>query len=65
LRCTIEDSGKAFNPLDRPEVDTSVSLDNKPIGGLGIHMIRKLMDRVVYERSSPINRLILIKKLPD
>jgi anti-sigma regulatory factor (Ser/Thr protein kinase) len=65
LRCTIEDSGKAFNPLDRAEVDTSVSLDDKPIGGLGIHMIRKLMDRVVYERVSPINRLILIKKLPD
>jgi serine/threonine-protein kinase RsbW len=64
LRSIIEDSGKAFNPLDRAEVDTTISLDHKPVGGLGIHMIRKLMDRVVYERSGPINRLILIKKLP-
>ena len=44
----VEDDGKPFNPLERAEVDTSVPLGQKPIGGLGIHLMRSFMDEVSY-----------------
>ena len=62
LRARVEDGGKSFNPLDRPEVDIGLPLDVKPIGGLGIHMVRKLMDETVYERCNDKNVLSLTKR---
>ena len=61
-RVEIEDDGIAFNPLDRPPVDTSAPLETRPIGGLGIHMIRQLMDAVEYRRADGHNILTLIKR---
>jgi len=59
----IEDDGKAFDPLSLPEVDTSRPLDQKPMGGLGIHLIRKFMDEVRYRREANKNILHLRKRL--
>ena len=63
LITVIEDDGKAFNPLERPEVDTSTLLDDKPIGGLGIHFVKNLMDDLKYERVADKNTLTLTCKL--
>lgn len=61
LAIQIEDDGRAFNPLDRPPPDLTLPLDQRPIGGLGIHMIRHSVDAVEYRRKD--NRNILSLKL--
>lgn len=61
----IADDGKPFNPLDRPAVDTSIPLEHRPIGGLGIHLLRNVMDEVRYQRTGNQNVLRLKKRLPD
>lgn len=59
----VVDDGKPFDPLERPEVDTSIPLDQKPVGGLGIHLIRQFMDQVQYRREGNKNVLTLRKRL--
>jgi anti-sigma regulatory factor (Ser/Thr protein kinase) len=63
LLIEVEDDGKPFNPLLNPEVDTSVPMDEKPIGGLGIHLIRRFMDEVNYRREAGKNILSMRKRL--
>lgn len=63
LEFIISDSGQPFDPTAAPEADTSLSLDDRPIGGLGIYLVRKLMDSVHYQRLEGKNILTLIKKL--
>ena len=58
----IEDDGREFNPLRMPPVDVSQPLENRPIGGLGIHMVRQLMDEVAYRRENGRNILTLTKR---
>jgi len=59
----IEDDGKAFNPLLNNEPDTGLSLENRKIGGLGIHFVRKIMDDILYTRTGNKNILELTKSL--
>jgi len=59
----VEDDGREFNPLASPPVDVSVPLERRPIGGLGIHMIRQLMDSVTYRRENGRNILKLVKRI--
>ena len=59
----VEDDGKAFNPLQIPEADTSAPLETRPIGGLGVHLIRRFMDDVDYRREGNKNVLRLRKRL--
>ena len=61
LAIQIEDDGRAFNPLDRPPPEVTLPLDQRPIGGLGIHMMRRSVDAVEYRRQA--NRNILSLKL--
>ncbi len=63
LRFVLSDSGKAFDPTAKPDVDISASVEDRPIGGLGIHLLRKIMDSVSYERKEDMNILTMIKKL--
>ncbi len=63
VRMTVEDDGREFNPLDRPPVDTTEPLETRGIGGLGIHMIRKLMDRVEYHRDGGRNILTMTRRV--
>lgn len=61
----IIDSGKPFNPLEIPEPDTHASLEDRPVGGLGVHLARRLMTRVEYRREAGKNRLVMLKRSGD
>lgn len=57
----IEDKGLAFNPTLAPEVDTNLSAEDREIGGLGIHILRNIMDEMEYHRHDERNILRLTK----
>lgn len=59
----VTDTGKEFDPTLAPEVDITLSADERPIGGLGIFLIRQIMNEVRYERIDGKNILTLEKKL--
>ena len=59
----IEDDGKPFNPIEFETPDVSCSVEECKIGGLGIHIMKKLMDEVCYERCDDKNILNLKKKI--
>jgi len=61
LCLSIEDDGKPFNPVAFKTPDVSCSIEESKIGGLGIHIIRKLMDDICYKRSKNKNVLKLKK----
>ena len=63
LKITIIDSGAPFDPTVREQVDTTLSAQERPIGGLGIHLVRQIMDSINYERIDKLNVLTLRKKL--
>ena len=57
----IADDGVAFDPLQIPAPELDSSLDDRPIGGLGVHLVRGLMDSVTYRREGGWNRLSVTK----
>ena len=59
----IEDDARVFNPLEAPAPNLALPVEQKPIGSLGIYLMRSVMDRVDYERSGTRNILRLIKVL--
>ena len=59
----ITDSGIPFDPTVAAQADTTLSAEERPIGGLGIFLVRQLMDRVEYERQGCKNVLTLTKNL--
>jgi anti-sigma regulatory factor (Ser/Thr protein kinase) len=59
----IEDNGLPFNPLMKKDLKLPDDLDHAEIGGLGIHIVKKLMDDMAYERKRGRNRLTLKKFL--
>ena len=62
---TIEiiDDGKPFDPLtDAPDPDTESSIEDRAVGGLGIHLVRTMMDEVSYRREENRNHMILVKR---
>ena len=63
LAFIISDSGTAFDPTAREAIDISAGVDERPIGGLGIHLIREIMDQVSYERRDGKNYLTITKKI--
>ena len=63
LKITIIDCGKPFDPTVQGEVDTTLSAEQRNIGGLGIHIMRQNMDSINYERIDNLNVLTLRKKL--
>ena len=63
LKFIISDSGKEFDPTAAPEADVTLGVEDRPIGGLGIYLVRKIMDSVSYERTDGKNVLSMIKKL--
>ena len=63
LVLTILDDGIPFNPFVGPEPDMSLSLGEREIGGLGIHLVRNVMDEVSYNRRTDRNVVILVKYL--
>lgn len=59
---TLEDSGKPYNPLARKEPDITIKAEDRPIGGLGVHLIRKNMDEVNYAYRDRKNLLTMTKR---
>ena len=60
LTINIEDDGRPFDPLnDAPEPDLTSPIEDRPIGGLGIHFVREMMDEVTYRHEDGKNCLEL------
>lgn len=59
----IEDDGRPFDPLKLPEPDVKAPLRERCVGGVGIHLVRKLMNAVSYRRVADRNRLEFKKHL--
>jgi sigma-B regulation protein RsbU (phosphoserine phosphatase) len=65
LVLTIKDAGVPFNPFARETPDITESVEEREIGGLGIHMVRSLMDEVSYQRQINKNVVTLVKLIED
>lgn len=63
LTIVLTDTGLPFDPTAREDPDVSLSAEERPIGGLGIFLIKKMMDEVVYRRKDDANVFIMSKKL--
>jgi anti-sigma regulatory factor (Ser/Thr protein kinase) len=64
LRIELSDNGRAFDPASADAPDLTSPLAEREPGGLGLHLIRTMMDRVEYSRDGGENRLVLEKSLP-
>ena len=63
LKLIISDEGTPFDPTEKALADTTLSAEERPVGGLGILLVRKLMDSINYERIDGKNVLTLRKYL--
>ena len=63
LTAEITDNGRPFDPTAAPVPDLSLPLEERPAGGLGIHLMRSMMDRIDYRRSGGKN-LLRLEKAP-
>ncbi len=63
VRVTIADNGPPFDPLAFAEPDTELGVEERGIGGLGIHLVRQMMDEVGYQRREGWNVVVLAKRL--
>lgn len=57
------DCGKPFDPTDVPEPDITSPLEERPIGGLGLFMVKNLMDSITYQREDGHNILTIQKRI--
>jgi serine/threonine-protein kinase RsbW len=60
---TVEDDGPEFDPLSLPPPDVTASLADRRVGGLGVFLVRKMMDSVSYARIAGRNQLRMSKRL--
>ena len=63
LTINVIDDGHPFDPLTAPPPDFSLQVRDRPVGGLGIYLLRKLADHMSYERRDGTNRLTLTKRM--
>lgn len=63
LFVTIKDDGLEFDPTKKRDPDTTLSAEERPIGGLGVFLIKQLMDNVEYKREGKTNYLTLTKNI--
>ena len=63
LTLSIEDEGIPFNPLEKKDPEIPADLIDVRIGGLGIHIVRKLMDDIRYNRKQGRNKLTMKKSI--
>lgn len=64
FRMEVVDDGIAFDPTTIPPADVNAPIDDRPIGGLGMHLIRATMDRIAYQRREGRNHLLMAKTIP-
>ena len=63
LEITLIDDGEPYDPTEQKEPDINLSAEERPIGGLGIFLIKKTMDDVKYFRKDEKNHLVMAKKV--
>ena len=64
LTLMVENDGPAFDPLLLPAPDVAASLEERKVGGLGVYLVRQMMDVVCYQRVAARNQLRMTKRLP-
>lgn len=62
LRIRIRDQAPQFDPTNTARPDLSLPLHRRPVGGLGIHLIREFVDEIAYEHRNGVNELTLVKR---
>lgn len=65
IHLEFRDNGKPFNPLDHPPPDLDADIVDRPIGGLGIHLIRELSEAVSYARQRDYNVFSCALRRPE
>jgi len=63
IEIKLIDDAREFNPLEKENVDLTVSLQDKQVGGLGIHLVKQKMDEIKYERKENKNILYMNKRI--
>ena len=61
----LTDDGPPFDPFGQSAPDTTLSVEERPLGGLGIHLVGQLMDQVNYQRRDGHNVVVLVKELAN
>ena len=65
LKIIVIDDANPYNILDKENPDTSLSLEDKPIGGLGIYLVKRLMTNIDYDYRDGKNHLLLTKSFTE
>ena len=63
LIISLVDDGQPYDPTLKADPDITLSAEERPVGGLGIFLIKKIMDKVEYQRKTNKNFLILTKNI--
>ena len=63
IAVTVEDDGVAFNPLEHPGPDLTAPLEERKVGGLGVYLVRQLMDVVDYRAEGGRNILRMVMRI--
>ena len=64
LTLRFSDDGAAFDPTGTPSPDLEADIDERPIGGLGLHLIKQLAEQISYRRENGFNLLTVILRIP-
>ncbi len=62
ITISIKDDAKPFNPLEQPEPDLEIPFEDREIGGMGIHLVREIMDEFNYKREDDGNLLVMRRR---
>jgi len=65
LTLMIEDDGPSFDPLLLAAPDVTASLEERRVGGMGVYLVRQMMDAVRYQRLGGRNQLSMTKRVAD
>jgi anti-sigma regulatory factor (Ser/Thr protein kinase) len=65
ITMSFEDDGIPFDPLRVPSPDTASSLEERRVGGFGIHLIKNVVDQLEYTRQEGRNRLVMKKRIKE
>ncbi|MDX2512844.1 MAG: ATP-binding protein [Desulfobacterales bacterium] len=58
----VRDDARPFNPLEQPVPDLEIPLEDRGIGGMGIHIVREIMDEIDYKREDNGNLLVMTRR---